>query len=152
MSGGRTRGGRAPSPGWTRDAGPGAPAAGQPIRSSLVWDDVLLIAGVVLAPLPALVLGARGLFRHRGYVAGKPGDRMSVVVLVTLRVLVWLLVLALSAITLVSCIGALAKGVELHGMVLVFFVLDLLLAALVLLTFGRTEKRPARRPVTPAAR
>jgi hypothetical protein len=117
-----------------------------------VWDDALLIAGVVVAALPALVLGARGLFRHRGYVTGDPNDRASVVIMVTLRALVLLLVLALSAITLVSCIGAWIKGVELHGMVYVFFVLDLLLASLVLLTFGRTEKRPARRRASPAAR
>lgn len=117
-----------------------------------MWDDALLIAGVVVAALPALVLGARGLFRHRGYVTGDPNDRASVVIMVTLRALVLLLVLALSAITLVSCIGAWIKGVELHGMVYVFFVLDLLLASLVLLTFGRTEKRPARRRASPAAR
>jgi hypothetical protein len=117
-----------------------------------VWDEALLIAGVVLAALPALVLGARGLFRHRGYVTGDPNDRASVVVMVTLRAVVLLFMLALSGITLVSCIGAWAKDVELHGMVYVFFVLDLLLAALVLLTFGRTEKRPARRRASPAAR
>lgn len=117
-----------------------------------MWDEALLIAGVVLAALPALVLGARGLFRHRGYVTGDPTDRVSVVFMVTLRALVLLVVLALSAITLVSCIGAWIKGVELHGMVYVFFTLDLLLAALVLLTFGRGEKRPARRRATPAAR
>lgn len=117
-----------------------------------MWDEALLIAGVVLAALPALVLGARGLFRHRGYVTGDPNDRASVVVMVTMRSVVLLLMLALSGITLVSCIGAWIKGVELHGMVYVFFVLDLLLASLVLLTFGRGEKRPARRRATPAAR
>ncbi|RBY75605.1 hypothetical protein DQ239_16110 [Blastococcus sp. TF02-09] len=117
-----------------------------------MWDEALLIAGVVLFPLPALVLGARGLFRHRGYVTGDPGDRASVIVLVALRTLVLLLLLALSAITLVSCVGAWAKDVELHGLVYVFFTLDLLLAALVLLTFGRSEQRPARRRATPARR
>jgi hypothetical protein len=117
-----------------------------------VWDDVLLIAGVVLAALPAFVLGARGLFRHRGYVTGDPNDRASVVLMVSLRMVVLLFLLTLSAITLVSCIGALIKGVELHGMVYTFFVLDLLLAALVLLTFGRNETRPARRRASPAAR
>ena len=116
-----------------------------------MWDEALLIAGVVLFPLPALALGARGLFRHRGYVTGDPNDRASVVVLVTLRMLV-LLLLALSGITLVSCIGAWVKDVELHGLVYVFFTLDLLLAALVLLTFGRPERRPARRRGTPARR
>jgi len=117
-----------------------------------VWDEALLIAGVVVFPLPALVLGARGLFRHRGYVTGDPNDRASVVVMVTMRALVLLLVLALSALTLVSCIGAMIKDVELHGLVYVFFTLDLLLAALVLLTFGRNEKRPGRRRASPARR
>lgn len=127
-------------------------AGGGPIRFRTVWDDALLIAGVLVAPLPALVLGARGMFRHRGYVTGDPNDRASVVIMVTLRAVVLLFLLALSAITLVSCVGAWIKGVELHGMVYVFFVLDLLLASLVLLTFGRNEKRPARRRATPAAR
>ncbi|SDE82912.1 hypothetical protein SAMN05660485_01768 [Blastococcus fimeti] len=117
-----------------------------------MWDDALLIAGVLVAPLPALVLGARGMFRHRGYVTGDPNDRASVVIMVTLRAVVLLFLLALSAITLVSCVGAWVNDVELHGMVYVFFVLALLLAALVLLTFGRSEKRPARRRATPAAR
>ena len=117
-----------------------------------MWDDALLIAGVLVAPLPALVLGARGMFRHRGYVTGDPNDRASVVIMVTMRAVVLLFLLALSAITLISCIGAWINDVELHGMVYTFFVLDLLLAALVLLTFGRNEKRPARRRATPAAR
>jgi hypothetical protein len=117
-----------------------------------VWDEALLIVGVVLFPLPALVLGARGLLRHRGYVTGDPNDRASVVVMVTMRALVLLLVLALSVVTLVSCVGAWIKDVELHGLVYVFFTLDLLLAALVLLTFGRGEQRPARRRAIPARR
>ena len=71
-----------------------------------MWDEALLIAGVLLVGLPALVLGARGMFRHRGYVTGDPNDRASVVVMVMLRALLLLLVLALSAITLLSCIGA----------------------------------------------
>lgn len=117
-----------------------------------MWDEALLIVGVALVALPALVLGARGMFRHRGYVTGDPDDRASVVIMVTMRALVLLLVLALSVITLVSCIGALVKGVELHDLVYTFFVLDLLLAALVLLSFGRNERRPARRRATPARR
>ncbi|MDT0276306.1 hypothetical protein [Blastococcus goldschmidtiae] len=117
-----------------------------------MWDDALLIAGVLLAALPAFVLGARGMFRHRGYVTGDPNDRASVIIMVTMRALVLLLVLALSSITLISCIGALIKDVELHGLVYVFFTLDLLLAALVLLTFGRSDPRPARRRATPARR
>ncbi len=127
-------------------------ADGGRIRCRPVWVSSLLVAGVVLLPLPALVLGARGLFRHRGYVTGEPGDRLSVIVLVGLRSLTLLLVFALSAVVLVSTIGALIKDVQLHGLVYVFFVLDLLLTAMVLLTFGRRERRPVRRRVSPAAR
>jgi hypothetical protein len=112
----------------------------------------LLVAAVVLLPLPAFVLGCRGLRGHRGYSWGETGDRRSFVVLVLLRLLTLLLVFALSAITLLSCIGALIKGVELHGLVYVFFGLDLLIALLVLLTFGRREQRPVRRRVSPATR
>jgi hypothetical protein len=112
----------------------------------------LVLAGVVLVALPALVLGARGAFRRPGYSADLPSDRASVVVLVTLRLLTLLLMFALSGITIVSAVGALIKDVELHGLVYVFFVLDLLLAALVLLTFGRLDRRPVRRRATPAAR
>jgi hypothetical protein len=63
-----------------------------------------------------------------------------------------LLVLALTAVLLVSLIGALVRDVDLHGMVYVLFVLDLLLATLVLLTFGRRDRRRARRRATPAPR
>ncbi|WP_347059784.1 hypothetical protein ABC795_04870 [Blastococcus sp. HT6-30] len=117
-----------------------------------MWLPSLLITGVVLVALPALVLGVRGLFRHRGYSAAQPGDRAPVVVLVVLRALLLLLLATISAVVLVATIGAMVVDVELHGMVRVLFVLDLLLAALVLLTFGRRERRPARRRATPAAR
>ena len=53
----------------------------------MLVDVALLIALVVLFPLPALVLGARGLLRRPGYVADDPADRASVLVLVTLRLL-----------------------------------------------------------------
>jgi hypothetical protein len=112
----------------------------------------LVIAGVVVLPLPALVLGVRGLSRRPGYSPDMPGDRASIIVLITLRVITLLFVFALSAITLLSAIGALIKGVHLHGLVYVFAVLDLLLATLVVLTFGRRDRRRARRRVTPAAR
>jgi hypothetical protein len=112
----------------------------------------LVIAGVVVLPLPALALGARGLFRRPGYSPDMPGDRASIIVLITLRVLTLLFVFALSAITLLSAIGALIKGVQLHGLVYVFCVLDLLLATLVVLTFGRRDRRPGHRRATPAAR
>ncbi|TYP82829.1 hypothetical protein [Blastococcus xanthinilyticus] len=117
-----------------------------------MWLPSLLTAGVVLLALPALVLGVRGLFRHRGYSAAEPADRASVVTIVALRGLLLLLLLLVSAVVLVSTIGAMVVGVDLHGMVHVLFVLDLLLASSVLLTFGRRERRPARRPATPAAR
>ena len=113
---------------------------------------LLVAAGVVVVPLPALVLGTRGLRRRPGLSYDEPADRVSFALLVTLRTLVLLLVSALSAVTLVSAIGAAIKVVELHGLVYVFLALDLLLAALVLLTFGRRDRRPARRRASPAAR
>ena len=58
----------------------------------------------------------------------------------------------LSAVVLVSTIGALIQDVELHGLVYVFFALDVLLALLIVLSFGRIERRPARRRATPASR
>ncbi|RBY94564.1 hypothetical protein DQ244_04525 [Blastococcus sp. TBT05-19] len=112
----------------------------------------LLVAGVVLLAIPAFVLGARGLFRHRGYSAAEPGDRASVVVIVVLRILLLLLLFVVSAVVLVSSIGVLVVDVEMHGMVYVLFALDLLVAALVLLTFGRRDRRPARRRASPARR
>ncbi len=112
----------------------------------------LLVAGVVLVALPALALGVRGLFRRSGYSALEPGDRASFAVLVALRLLTVLLVFALSGVTLVSCVGAMIKNLDLPNLVYVFFVLDLLLAALILLTFGRRDRRPARRRASPAAR
>jgi hypothetical protein len=112
----------------------------------------LVIASVVLLPLPALVLGARGLLQRRGYNSDERSDRASLILLITFRAVTLLLVLALSALTLVSAIGALIKAVELHGAVYVFCVLDLLLAALIVLTFGLREPRPARRRANPAGR
>src|SRR3954464_1717173 len=128
------------------------PFGTRPLRWVLVLVKSLVIAAVVLLPLPALVLGARGLFRRRGYSAGEPGDRASLILLIVFRALVLLLIFALTAVCLVSSIGAMIKDVELHGLVYVFCVLDLLLAALVLLTFGRREQRPARRRASPAGR
>ena len=114
---------------------------------------LLMVAGVVLVALPALWLGARGLRRRPGYDPSDPADRASFVVLVVLRLITLVLVLALSAAVLLSAIGALVKGIELVPvLVYIFFVLDLLLAALVLLTFGRRDRRPARRRATPARR
>ena len=117
-----------------------------------MWVPSLLLAGVVLLALPAVWLGARGLFRHRGYSAAEPADRPSVVTIVVIRGLLLLLLTTVSAVVVVSTVGAMLRGVELHGMVFVLFVLDLLVAALVLLTFGRRERRPARRRASPAVR
>ena len=112
---------------------------------------ILMIAGIAVLPLPALVLGARGVPGRRRFGA-EPADRLSQLLLVALRVLVLLLILALSAVSLLSLIGALLKGVAMPGLVYVFFFLDLLLGALVLLTFGRRVRPRARRPATPATR
>ncbi len=67
-------------------------------------------------------------------------------------VLALLLLLLLSAVTLLACIGGLVKGLRVPSLVYVFFVADLLIAALVLLTFGRRDQRRVRRPATPARR
>jgi hypothetical protein len=113
---------------------------------------LLVAAGVLVFPVPALVLGARGLMKRPGYSADEPADRASYILLVALRALVLLLVLALSAVVLVSTIGAAVADVQLHGMVYVLFGLDVLLALLVVLSFGRRARRPVRRRVSPAAR
>jgi hypothetical protein len=114
--------------------------------------NLLIAAGVVLFPIPALVLGVRGLLKRPGYSAEEPADRVSYIVLVTLRSLLLLLVFALSAVILVSTIGATVRDVELHGLVYVFFALDVLLALLIVLSFGRPDRRPVRRRASPAAR
>ena len=114
--------------------------------------NLLIAAGVVLFPLPALVLGARGLFKHPGYSADEPADRLSYIVLVALRSLLMLVVFALSTVILVSTIGASVRDVELHGLVYVFFALDVLLALLIVFSFGRLDRRRVRRRATPAAR
>jgi hypothetical protein len=113
---------------------------------------LLIAVGVLLLPVPALVAGCRGLLRRPGLSREDPADRLSYAVLVTLRLLTLVLMFLLSGITLLSAVGAMIRSVELHGLVYVFFVLDLLLAALVVLTFGRRERRPARRRASPARR
>jgi hypothetical protein len=116
--------------------------------------ELLMLAGVLLVALPALALGVRGVGRHRGRdPAGVAADRISLALLYSVRVLALLLVLLLSAAVAVSAAGALVEGLDdMPSLVTVFFVLDLLLAALVLLTFGRRDRRPARRRGTPARR
>jgi hypothetical protein len=113
---------------------------------------LLVAAGVLLFPVPALVLGVRGLLKRPGYSPDEPADRASYILLVALRSLVLLLVLALSLVVLVSAIGAAVVNVQLHGMVYVLFGLDVLLGLLIVFTFGRRVRRPVRRRVTPAAR
>ncbi|MGY1593021.1 hypothetical protein ACI79D_13660 [Geodermatophilus sp. SYSU D00708] len=114
---------------------------------------LLVAVGVLLMAPPALMLGLGGLRRRSGHYSSDVGaDRASLVLLVTLRSLVVLLVFALSAVVLVSAVGALLRDVELHGMVYVLFTLDALLVALVLLTFGRRDRRRVRRRATPAGR
>jgi hypothetical protein len=114
--------------------------------------DLLIAAGVLLFPVPALVLGARGLLKRPGYNPEEPADRLSYLVLVTLRALLLLVVFALSVVILISTIGAAIRSVQLHGLVYVFFVLDVLLALLVVLSFGRRDRRRVRRRATPAAK
>jgi len=124
----------------------------QPIPSGLVLVDILIATAVVLFPLPALVMGARGLLRRPGYSPDERADRLSYIVVVLGRSLALLLVFALSAVILVSTIGAAIKDVELHGLVYVFFGLDLVLALTIVLTFGRRGRPRVRRRVTPAPR
>jgi hypothetical protein len=114
--------------------------------------DLLIAAVVLLLPLPMLVLGARGLLKRPGYSPDDRTDRLSYVLVVALRALTLLLVFALSAVILVSTIGAAIQDVELHGLVYVFFGLDLLLALTIAVSFGRRDRRPVRRRATPAAR
>ena len=99
-----------------------------------------------------LLFAATWLAQRPGYNADEPSDRVSLILLITGRALLLLLVFTLSALVLVASVGALIKGVELHGAVYVFCVLDLLLATLIVLTFGRSERRPARRRANPAGR
>ncbi len=113
---------------------------------------LLVAAGVLVLPVPALVLGTRGLLKQPGYDPDEPADRASHLLVVALRGLVLLLVLVLSVVVLVSTIGAAVVGVVLHGMVYVLFGLDVLLSLLVLVSFGRRGRRPVRRRASPAAR
>jgi hypothetical protein len=115
--------------------------------------ELLMVAGVLLLAMPALVRGARGL-RHRIRYYGRAvgADRVALVLVVAIQLLTLLLVAVLSLVVLVCAVGALVRDLEMPGLVSVFFVLDLLLAALVVLTFGRRDRRRVRRRATPAAR
>jgi hypothetical protein len=115
--------------------------------------ELLMIAGVLVVAVPALLRGAAGLRRRSGhYSSDVTADRISLVLLVTGRLLVLVLGGALSLVVLVSAVGAIARDLQMPGLVSVFFVLDLLVAVLVVLTFGRRDRRRVRRRATPAAR
>ena len=128
------------------------PGGVQPITCRTVVLEVLMVVGVVVLPLPALALGAGGLLRRNGHSTEIRTDRIEYGLLITGRALALLLLTALSAVTLLSCIGGLVKGLTVPSLVYVFFVADLLIAVLVVLTFGRRDQRRARRPATPARR
>jgi hydrogenase maturation factor len=115
--------------------------------------ELLMIAGVLAVAVPALVRGAVGLRRRSGhYSSDVTADRISLVLLVTGRLVTLLLVGVLSLVVLVSAVGAVVRDLQMPGLVSVFFVLDLLIAVLVVLTFGRRDRRRVRRRATPAAR
>ena len=102
-----------------------------------------MIAGVLAVAVPALLRGAVGLRRRSGhYSSDVTADRISLVLLVGV----------LSLVVLVSAVGAVVQDLQMPGLVSVFFVLDLLIAVLVVLTFGRRDRRRVRRRATPAAR
>ncbi|GAA4756937.1 hypothetical protein GCM10023328_45940 [Modestobacter marinus] len=112
-----------------------------------------MVVGVVLVALPALVIGSARLFHRSGRAStDQRTDRVELVLVVLGRLLGLVLLAALSGITLLSCIGALVQDVTVHSLVYVFFVADLLVAILVLLTVGRLDRRPRRRSTTPARR
>jgi hypothetical protein len=115
--------------------------------------EVLMIVGVVVFPLPALFLGARRLLRRSGRASiDERTDRAELVLLVAGRLISLLLLFALSGITLLSCVGGLIKDLRVPSLVYVFFIADLLVATLVVLTFGRPDQRPAHRRASPARR
>ncbi len=114
---------------------------------------ILMVAGVVLVAVPALVLGVRRVAQRGGRVLRPTGpDRTEFVLLVIGRALGLLAILLLSGLVLLASIGALVQDLSVPSLIYVFFVLDLLLAALVVLTSGGPRRRPARRRGTPARR
>ncbi|MEI4273353.1 hypothetical protein TEK04_16655 [Klenkia sp. LSe6-5] len=115
---------------------------------------VLMVVGVVVVALPALVVGLRRLTR-RGPRNLRPGgaSRSEFVVVLVGRSLGLLAILALSALVLVASVGALVRDLrDVPSLVYVAFALDLLLAALVVLTSGGPRQPRARRRGTPARR
>jgi len=115
--------------------------------------EVLMTLAVLAVPVPAFVIGARGLLRRTGQpIDGAPADRVEFGLIVAGRLLGLLLLFALTGITLLSCIGGMIKGVDVPSLVYVFCIADLLIGVLVLLTVGPRVRRPARRSATPARR
>ena len=110
-----------------------------------------MIVGVVVFPLPALLLGALRLFRRSGRASiDERTDRIELAVLVAGRLIALLLLFALSGVTLLASVGGLIKHLTVPSLVYVFFLADLLVATLVVLTFGRLGWRPRRRSASPA--
>jgi hypothetical protein len=114
--------------------------------------EVLMTVAVLAVPVPALVVGVRGLSRRSGRPIAQRSDRVEFGLVIAGRVLGLLLLFALSGITLLSCIGGLVKSVDVPSLVYVFCVADLLIGVLVLLTVGPRARRPVRRPASPARR
>ncbi|SDG44111.1 hypothetical protein SAMN05660324_2534 [Klenkia brasiliensis] len=115
---------------------------------------VLMAAGVVVLALPALVVGSRRLTKRGPRSLRSPGgSRSEFVVVLVGRLLGLLLILLLSALVLVATVGALVRDLDdLPSLVYVAFVLDLLLAALVVLTSAAPRPPRARRRASPAPR
>src|SRR5687768_2034442 len=86
------------------------PGRGRPIRCPFVVLELLMIAGVLAVAVPALLRGAVGLRRRSGhYSSDVTADRISLVLLVTGRLLTLVLVGVLSLVVLVSAIGAVVR-------------------------------------------
>jgi hypothetical protein len=114
--------------------------------------EALMVVGVLVLPVPALVLGVGRVRERTGRSSlSERVDRVELALLVLGRLLGLLLLLVLSTVTLVACIGGLLRDRTLPSLVYVFFVADLLVAALLLLISGR-GRRPARRSGSPARR
>jgi hypothetical protein len=115
--------------------------------------EVLMVVGVLVLPLPALVLGARRLLMRTGRASTDDrADRVELVLLVAGRLAGLLLLFLLSGVTLLASIGGLIKGLTVPSLVYVLFVADLLVASLVVLTIGRHGPRRGRRRANPAQR
>ncbi len=115
---------------------------------------VLMAVGVAVLALPALAVGGSRLTRRGPRSLRTPGgSRSELVVVIVGRSLGLLLILVLSALVLVATVGALVRDLpDLPSLVYVAFVLDLLLAALVVLTSGAPRRTRTRRRASPGRR